>query len=219
MKGQKYFFDANNFDQVVVPEPDPDLPPPPPVFSLEELGQAKDESFAQGRAEGIQAEKNSRQNYVAAQVATLNNEIRALILAEQIREKRFEAEVVALCHSLMSKLFPILTENNGTQEIEAIIAGVLQSQDKSKILIEVPTEDVEEIYTSLLAMKDVEGQFEVVGAADLTPGSCRMKWQDGGAVRDHKALAESILKEIDDVLAQKGQKGQNNESMDVFKGE
>jgi flagellar assembly protein FliH len=214
MKGQKYFFDLNNFDQPDVKEIDPDLPPPPPVFSLEEIGSAQQESFAQGREAGIAAERNSREHYIAAQVETLNAEIRALLLAEQMREKRFEREVLTLCHGLMSKLFPVMAASGGCAEIESMIEKVLSTQTSSKIVIEVPIADVEEIYAKLLTMKDVEGRFEVTGAADLSTGSCRMSWNDGGAVRDHNCLSAAILQEIEEMLALQGQKVQNSESID-----
>ncbi len=214
MKGQKYFFDLNNFDQPEVEDIDPDLPPPPPVFSLEEMGASQQESFSQGREAGIAAERNSREHYIAAQVETLNAEIRALLLAEHMREKRFEREVLTLCHGLMSKLFPIMAAAGGCAEIESVIEKVLATQTGSKILIEVPVADVEDIYAKLLMMKDVEGRFEVAAAADLTTGSCRMSWQDGGAVRDHNRLTAAILQEIEEMLALQGQKVQNSESID-----
>ena len=219
MKGQKYFFDLNNFDQPEVPEIDPDLPPPPPVFSVEEMELARTESFSEGRLAGITAEKTSREHYIAAQVATLNTEVRALILAEQMREKRFEREVVSLCRNLVAKLFPQLAVREGVAEIEAVIERVLAAQDSAKIHIEVPMADVEDVYASLLAMKEATGKFEVVCASDLSAGSCRMAWHDGGALRNQEALTRAILQELDDVLALNPQKVQNNESDDILKGD
>lgn len=212
MKGQKYFFELNNFDQKEPPKVDIDLPPPPPVFSEQELADAQGASFVEGRLAGIEAEKNSRAQYIAANISALNTEVRALILAEQIREKQFEREVISVCRSLIEKLFPQLATHHGTAEIEKVIERVLSLQESSIIHIEVPMEDVEEIYSKLLAMKDVDGKYAVVGDETLSSGSCRMTWHNGGALRDQGALITSILQELDDVLALTGQKVQNNES-------
>lgn len=212
-EGRKYFFDLNNFDSNAIPEPEEDLPPPPPVFSEEELAGAQKISFEEGRIAGHQEEKQSREQYIATQISELNTQILSLILAEQIREKKFEQEVVYLCHALLEKVFPALTARQGTEEIESILARVIAKQPLSQIHIEVPTDDVKEVQKHLSALKDIEpDRLHIIGASDLTKGSCRMKWQDGGAIRDYEALATAVFAELDGVLAPPPQKGQNSES-------
>lgn len=212
-EGRKFFFDVNNFDGPAIPEPEEDAPPPPPVFSLEELGQAREASFEEGRAVGHEEEQQSRAQYIATQISELNTQILSLVLAEQIREKRFEQEALHLCRALVSKLFPALTLREGYEEIEQIISRVISRQPLSQIHIEVPTEDIEEIKSHLLSLKDIEPErLHIVGSPDLGKGSCRMKWQDGGAIRDHQALAAAIFAELDEVLAPPPQKVQNSES-------
>jgi flagellar assembly protein FliH len=212
-EGRKYFFDLNNFDGNSVPEPEEDLPPPPPVFSEDELAAAKDISFEEGRAVGHKQEQQSRAQYIAAQISELNTQILSLVLSEQMREKKFEHEVIHLCRSLIGRAFPLLTTKDGYFEIENVIARVISTQPKSQIHIEVPKEDVEEIKATLATLKDIEiDRLHIIGAEDLSQGSCRMKWQDGGAIRDHAALATAILKELDEVLAPPVQKVHNSES-------
>lgn len=216
-EGKKYFFDLNNFGESSRPEPEENLPPPPPVFSEDELSAAKHSSYDEGHRTGLetgrQEEQQSRAQYIATQISELNTQILSLVLSEQMREKKFEQEVIHLTRTLVSKLFPALTQKGGYQEVEHIVARVLARQTASKILIEVPKEDAEDIKTYLLSLKDIEpGRVQITGVDDLSKGSCRMKWQDGGAVRDHEALAASIFAELDEVLAPPPQKGQNRES-------
>lgn len=214
-EGRKYFFDLNNFDSTAVPEPEEDLPPPPPVFSEDELAADKKVSFEEGRVAGHQEEQQSRAQYIASQISDLNTQILSLVLSEQMREKRFEQEVIHLCRTLVSRMFPALTAREGFNEIETIIEQVIAKQPASQIHIEVPKEDAEDIKTYLLSLKDIEpGRLHITGADDLSKGSCRMKWQDGGATRDHEALAASIFAELDEVLAPPPQKVQNSESVD-----
>lgn len=212
-EGRKYFFDVNNFDRNVAPEPEEDLPPPPPVFSEDELAAAQKISFEEGRVTGHQEEQQSRAQYIATQISELNTQILSLVLSEQMREKKFEQEVIHLCRALIGRAFPSLTARGGYAEIENIIAQVIATQPKSQIHIEVPKDDVGDIKTYLLTLKDIEGdRLHIIGTDDLSKGSCRMKWQDGGALRDHDALLTAIFAELDGVLAPLPQKVHNSES-------
>ncbi len=215
-EGRKYFFDANNFDGPAVPEPEEDLPPPPPVYNEEELATEKNVSFEEGRVVGHQEEQQSRAQYIATQVSELNTQILSLVLSEQMREKRFEQEVIHLCRALTQKMFPALTLRDGYSEIENIISRVVLKQPKSQITIEVPADDLDDIKSHLSTLKDIEpDRLVITGANDLNKGNCRMKWQDGGAIRDHEALSAAIFAELDEVLAPPPQKGHNNESKPV----
>lgn len=211
-ESRKYFFDLNNFDGNSLPEPEEDLPPPPPVFSEDELAAAKNISFEEGRSKGRQEEQQSRAQYIATQISELNTQILSLILSEQMREKKFEHEVIHLCRALIGKAFPLLTTREGYSEIENVIARVIASQPKSQIHIEVPKDDAEDIKSYLLSLKDIEADRLHIIGTDLSRGSCRMKWQDGGAIRDHDALTSAIFAELDDVLAPPLQKVHNSES-------
>ncbi len=213
IEGRKYFFDLNNFDGTVAPEPEEDLPPPPPVFNEDELASEKQMSFEEGRAIGHQEEQQSRAQYIAGQISDLNTQILSLILSAQMREKKFEQEVIHLCRALVGKLFPSLIAREGYAEIETLIARVISRQPASQIHIEVPQDDAEDIKTYLLSLKDIEpDRLHIIGVADLGKGSCRMKWKDGGATRNHQALAEAIFEELDETLAPLPQKVHNSES-------
>ncbi len=117
---------------------------------------------------------------------------------------------------MAQKLFPALVERHGYAEIETVIARVISKQPVSQIHIEVPKDDADDIKTYLLSLKDIEpNRLHIAGADDLAQGSCRMKWQDGGAVRDHQALATAIFAELDEGLAPPPQKVHNSESNNI----
>lgn len=209
MQGKKYFFDTHNFD---APEaPDPDLPPPPPLFTLEELGQARDAAFAQGREVGIQETTRSREMYLAAQMERIAHEIFGLQLAEQIREKTYEREAVTLCTAIFEKLFPFLNTQHGLDEIKAVITNVIQHQpDVSKIIIDVPSADCDEITALMTTLPDLDmTRVEVRGIDGLEQGSCRLQWKDGGAIRDPQSVADEVLKTLQETLAAKTQTPHN----------
>ncbi|HNQ92429.1 MAG TPA: FliH/SctL family protein [Alphaproteobacteria bacterium] len=218
---RKYFFDANNFDNPNARDRDEDLPPPPPVFSLEELGAAKDVSFELGREQGIEEARVSREQYIASQISGIHDQIRALLLAEQMREKKFEEDVLSLCRALLTRIFPSLAAAHSIDEILNVVRNILAQQDQAKIIIEVPAADFAEISASLeLLIESEQGRIQITQADDLEMGSCRMKWENGGALRDQGMLVDAVLKEIEDGLAPKAQKSDNSESEnDVTEGD
>ena len=48
------------------------------------------------------------------------------------------------------------------------------------------------------------GQIEIRGSGDLAPGSCKINWNDGGAVRDAAAISAKILEDIESLLQGRG---------------
>lgn len=210
---RKFFFDSNNFDGPTQKTVEDNLPPPPPVFSVEEMDQARSVSFEEGRAQGIEESRVSREQYIASQLSVLAGQIRSLLLAEDMRKKRFEEDSLMLCHSVFTKAFPSLSARHSIDEILNIIRKVLSVQEQDKIVIDVPAADVAEITDHLsLMMEQEKGRFLICAADDLEPGSCRMKWEYGGAVRNQSALVAQIMEEIEELLAPRLQNSHNTES-------
>lgn len=212
---RKYLFDLNNFDRPDRKPKEEDLPPPPPTFSLEEMGAAEQEGFMRGREDGLEEARTSREQYIAAQVSGLNEQIRALFLSEQIREKHFEDEAVSLAKAMFSKVFPSFAARHSIDEISELIRNVISHQDKAAIKIEVPFTDLDEITERIaLLLESSEGRLTIKGADDLDAGSCRLSWENGGALRNQTALLDMLTREIEDMLAPKAQTRQNIESND-----
>ncbi len=210
---RKYLFDLNNFDRKKEREVDPDLPPPPPVFSLEDMGAAEKEGFARGYEEALEEARVSREQYIASQVSGLNEQIKSLLLTEQMREKRYEEEVLRLTFSLFSKIFPSMSAKHSIDEILQVIRQVISKQPKTSILIEVPHADLGDVAAHIaLLIESSNGLISITGADDIGPGGCRLSWENGGAFRDQTALVEELSAEIEDILAPGSQKSQNNES-------
>ncbi|MDD3021191.1 MAG: hypothetical protein PHX61_09490 [Alphaproteobacteria bacterium] len=210
---RKYLFDLNNFDRKKEREVDPDLPPPPPVFSLEDMGAAEKEGYARGHQEALEEARVSREQYIASQVSGLNDQIKSLLLTEQMREKRYEEEVARLTLSLFSKIFPSMSAKHSIDEMLQVIRQVIAKQPRTSILIKVPQADLGDIASHIaLLIESSNGLVSITGVDDLGPGSCKLSWENGGAFRDQTALVDELTAGIEDVLAPKAQKSQNNES-------
>jgi flagellar assembly protein FliH len=198
VKERKYFFDLNKFDEPDMVEVEVEAPPPPPMFSLDELGHAKEVSFEEGRRAGLAEAEISRGNYIAHQMNEIAQSIGQLFDQEQYRQAQFEREVLSVAESAMQALFPALTRSHALAEIKDMIRDVLKREITAPhISIEVPMDDAEHIQNYVDQIKlDNKGIITVKADPNLSAGNCRILWKDGGAIRDHNAISREILRQL-----------------------
>lgn len=203
---KKFLFDQNCFDEdfeeeVIVEEP------PPPTFSEQELEAARKEGYDRGRADGQAEAAASRQKQVAALLGTISSSFKTLFEAEALRNDQYEGEAVVVAHTIFARLFPALNKKFGLDEVEEVIDRVLKGQkDAPEIIIEVNEafrDAIQERLETLAPDMPASGKITVTGKADLGPGDCRMRWNNGGAARDISSLAEEIHKQLEHILADK----------------
>jgi len=210
---KKYFFDLNNFDSGAKRVDDIDLPPPPPTFNMDEMEAAEQEGILKGREQAFEEARVSREQYIASQVSGLNDQIKSLLLAEQMREKRFEEEAVHLAREIFTRIFPSFSAKHSIDEVVQTIRDVIEIQDRARIIMEVPEADLNDIEAQIgLLLESSEGRLILKSGAELMPGSCRLSWENGGALRNQDALVGAIVGALEDVLAPLPQKSHNTES-------
>lgn len=197
---KKFLFDIHVFDEEGKDlNALPDLPPPP-MFSEGELAQAHADGFAQGKKEGLAEAAASREQFIARLLETISAHFQTLFAAEHMREKEYEHESARLALTILNKIFPVLNEQVGQEELKKAIVDILgQSAGKGVIEIEVAEDCAGEI-DALLRRKWPEGEkapaYTVKGRADLKTGACRMIWADGGAVRSPAVIAEKMKERL-----------------------
>jgi len=193
-KERKFLFDQNNFD-LPETEPEPEVYiEPPPIFTLDDMGHARDEAYAKGVAAGLEQARISREQYLAEQVARVAQELKFLLGAEEYRAAVYEREAIALTDALFKTLLPYYTEREGTGEIRDVISKVLANlPDQPSIIIELPAEDAEQIETYFQSADIDLERITFKPNPALSRASCKMTWKEGGAMRDHQAIADSIL--------------------------
>lgn len=205
-KAEKFLFDVNRFDDEYIEEVEEEEPPPP-VFSEDELAAAKEAAFAQGKQQGLNEANASRETHISGVLDKIAKEFETLYAAEQLRAAQYEAESVSLCYVVFKKLFPILNEKHGLDEIMAIIKNVLESQRaQQEIIIDVHTDDVESIEKRLEPLgQELQNncKISVRASETLGPGDCKMSWNDGGASRNVSNLSEEIQRKLEHMLADK----------------
>ena len=196
-KDRKFLFDIHNFDLPDAP-PEPEIyEEPPPIFTLDELGHARDDAFDKGHASGLEQARVSREQYLAEQTDRISQELKFLLGAEEYRAAVYEREVLSLTETIFKTLFPAFTEREGVDEVKAVIAKVIANQpEQPSIVIELPEEDTQDI-AAYFASTDLDPQrVTFKPSPGLARGSCRMSWKDGGALRDHQIIADEIFKTL-----------------------
>lgn len=202
---KKFLFDKNIFD---APDKDeevlPDLPPPPPVFSEEELAIAREMAFEQGRQKGAREERESREQFIATNLAAIADSFSHLFAAETLRENIFERESLRLSAQVLDLLFPLLNEKLGPEAAHRAIEKTLSDHRKTKeILIHTSTgtgTEIEALVKRLREGEHEEALWRVVEDPALSPGDCALEWSDGGAVRDSLRAARDIRRSIESLL-------------------
>ncbi len=218
-KPHKFLFDLNIFDDDYIEEPEEPEEPPPPTFSEEELEAARMDGYRRGREDATREQKESREQFIAAQLEVVASTLPQIFREEDFREKRYEEEVIKLAHCMMRKLFPIYNERYGFEEMAGVIGKVLSSQEgKAAVRIEVSADTAAELEEHLKATISADGRsrVEIMPVKDAGPGSCRVAWEDGGAVRDAGLLAAKIEAGLEQLLAARGCKlGYSGQDDDV----
>lgn len=204
-KPQKFFFDVNNFDDDIEEIVEEELPPPPPTFSEAELEAARQQGYDQGKRDGLAEAQASREKFVSGVLDTISRNFATLFEAEHERAHRHESEAVHLARAIFRKLFPRLNDRHGLDEVNGVIARVLEShREQPGIIVEVHPDvvaDVEIHLRAAVAGLHGAGGCTVTGNPALGPGDARLQWESGGASRSAGRLAAEIEKELDQVLA------------------
>lgn len=205
---KKFMFDLHSFD---APEEDEeDLEPPPPTFSEEELATARQAGYDEGFKKATEESAASRDQYLAQQFEVIKQNYTQLFSAELERAEVFEREVVALCKVMIARCFPVLNEEYGQAELEAIIKQAFeQNEGVSEIVVFLRSEDKDDIETRMELMNPRPEHLICEVDDSLDAGSVKMKWKDGGAIRDPVAMGEKIADILTKTLASAEGNAQN----------
>lgn len=214
---RKFLFDLHDFDdrhKEVEPEEPP--PPPPPVFSEEELERARKDAYQQGYKAAMTEADNSRERRVADLLEVISREFSTLFAAEDLRNAQFEAESIRLTLATFQRLFPAMDKKYGLEEIKSVITDVLENQrEQTEMRLDVMpdyVEDIQNYVQRVLRQSNIGGICNVAGNNSCGPGDCRLTWEQGGAQRDSRQLAENIENQMQHVLAERPRLRDNRRS-------
>lgn len=195
---EKYLFNQHIFDEPEEPE-EPEAPPAP-TFSEEELETVRqktyDEAYKKGKEDGLEESKASRDQMIAQVLQKIAQDTIDIFNGEDKRENIFEQESLRLCLSVFNKCFPLYKKYIGLQDLENVLGSILENQHgQSKITIEVPedaADGVREHLNTLSLEHSAQDRYNVIANNSLPQLSCKLKWEDGGAIRNLNEIADKI---------------------------
>ena len=197
---KKFFFDLHNFNDDAEEE---EGPPPPPTFNEEELAKAKDDAYKKGRQDGFNESQESIEKKISLLLEHAKTTFLEFQTTESEREKIYEQEAVQLSLELFHSIYPDWIETKGKKEVENAIIGVLSNvSGQQNIKIEVSPELLEPIEERLKPIREKLSDISISLQANnsLDNNDMRMKWDNGGAIRDSKKLAAQILQRLENEL-------------------
>ena len=175
--------------------------PPAPTFSEEELGAARRNAFAEGKAAGLDEAERAQAKRVADIVAKLPQhfeQLAAMIEAQDADRRRSALEAAV---TVVRKLFPQLARDAGLEEIRAVVASCLDRlRDEPRLVIRSADEDLDALRDTVqdsAVRSGFEGKLVFLADENIAPGDVRVEWADGGAER-HQA---DLWNEIDAIIA------------------
>lgn len=204
-KEKKFFFDNIHFDETEEEISEEEDTPPPPTFSEEELSDARRTSYERGKEDGIAEAHRSFEKQTEVLLEVVARDIQTLFTSEDERAKLYETEAVRLADTIFKRLFPVLNERHGIDEITSVIEKVIQSQPETHgiqlYVAPVFRDQIEEHIRNNPHIQNAGGSVNVMADDALEAGDCRLKWKDGGGLRDISTLSAQIAKEIEVLLA------------------
>ncbi|MCC6598380.1 MAG: hypothetical protein IT559_06290 [Alphaproteobacteria bacterium] len=190
---------------------------PPVIYEEAEYEAAKAAAFAEGRKQAETEAAASRAQHLTALMDTVAKNITALFAQEYLREKIYEREAVDLTLKIFKKLFPAYTAAHGFEELQGFITGVLEKhsgQKKISIFVEPDFAAGVEKFITPLSAQHQGVNFAITADESVKSGSCKIRWEDGGAVKNNEAIAEEILGILQDALAAGSAKGHDKDNDD-----
>ena len=173
------------------------------VFSADELEQAVNNAFKAGRKDGLESALEKTETEILQILGAIAEKIPHLrdnIVALQDSALRTALDVTRIC---LRKMFPVLSEKRGLDEICALVESCIKEQYKEpRIVIRVHPHLLDSVKSRYgkIATSHTETPFEHSGSFNsakalssnelifvedvkLGIGDCHVEWAEGGAER------------------------------------
>ena len=199
-------------ESIAAAAPPPPPPPEPKIimkgFSQEELDEAKEQAFTQGKLEG-QAEghkaawdeaMHSIEKQTADGLELILEQLRALTpIAAETAEKSYAA-AVELAMAVCRKVVPTLCKEHAADEIRLLLEKnfhFLKEEPKITVKLNPSMADAVKPYIAkLVKQESFAGKVAVVRDESIPAGNCKIEWRHGGVER----TAQDVLNQTEELL-------------------
>lgn len=163
---------------------------------VNEAERGREESFAQGLAEGRAQALQEIEAATKDAVLELTNAARDLFDQRGKLESSLKQEMVHLSYAIASKLSSALIRTKPTAEVQALIEDCLATVTQEPRLVVRVSENISDhIAGQLDAMKNATsfaGEIILIGEANMKDLDCRVEWPDGGSERKQDLVKHQI---------------------------
>jgi len=188
---KKFLFDTNNFDNAKQETV---------AYTEEQMALAKTQTFAAGKAEGVQETQKQQEAKIAELMKKVLTQADKMAKNEDRREVEKSIDAVKLAARVVGKLLPGFAQQYALSEIERVISQSIEARrDEPRIAITVPTLHLETLRQSIDQLaheRGFAGKVILLSDDGMAPSDVRVEWADGGAER----LFDDMWAQIDTAL-------------------
>ncbi|KKB86434.1 hypothetical protein VW29_02405 [Devosia limi DSM 17137] len=201
----RFTFDLDLGERTAAP-----VPTMPEDLVAQLLAQAREEAYAEGKAQGERNATAMAAQTIAAAAGAIAARSSEMVAALDDASQTNRREAIELAASVGRKLAVHLLARQPAAELAALIAECMQSLEGVPHLVirchpEI-ADAIRDIATAHMATSGFSGRLIVMGDPDQRLGDGRLEWVDGGIVRDINAISRSIDSKISAyIAAQRGQ--------------
>jgi flagellar assembly protein FliH len=165
-------------------------------FTLEDIEEARQQGFEDGKATGVAEAKAAIDRSVADALTVAGQGLETLGPALVELRAGIEAEALQTVTTIVRKIVPYYAQTHGYDEVEALLRDCLSAAyDEPRIVVRAHDSvlgSLTDHLDDLTKSSGFNGNLVLFEDQDLAPGDCRVEWADGGAERDIKRVWENI---------------------------
>lgn len=182
--------------------------PAAPGFSEDDIAAARAQGYQDGKQAGNQEAwtqfRTQTDQMAVRALKVIGEKMQALVDDVQVSNQTAYRDAVTLSVAVVQKLFPILADRGGVDEVEAVIADCLRRlHPEPRVVIKVNgyiAEALQDRLEPLIDELNFTGQLVLEINDDLAQTDCAVSWAGGGAARNGAAMWAAINAAFQEVL-------------------
>lgn len=205
MKGQPFFFDKNIFDEDAPSSP-AEEEKAPIEFTRDDIAREKQKSFEEGKKAGRQEAEQGKTQSLLALLQKIEKNIKTLSSAETERNSIYETDAVHLSLCTLRKLFPVLNEKHGIDELKSGLEKALSSYSTpDSLYIELHENTASALQEHIKQLEEnTQKTITVKTSSELQEQEFRISWPKGGIINNREKIAQKAFDLITEALAERG---------------
>lgn len=203
-KGRPFYFDANVFD--AVEQPSAEELAKAPKYTEDQMALARSAAFNDGKKAGFTESQNAIEKEIQGLLTKIESHANKLFSVESVRYERYEAEAVHLSYQIVKKIFPLLFEKIGEEQLQIMVKDLIASQKSTRAIdLHVHTDIAPVLQEYLASLSSKNGKtFTITASPSIPKNDCNLSWDYGGAVLAPEKTAHKILLLMQEALADQG---------------